>query len=175
MNYIIRIDDRLLHGQVIEGWVKPLKIEKIVISSDIISCDYLQQNLYQLSTPEYVKLECLSLEKTAEKIYSGEIDKYKTLVLIGSLKELYDLVLKVKSVLTSYEFPIINVGGIRYIEGRVEIYKALYLSKQDLEIIRELDRYNIKLEYYVLVHDQRILINEKISEIEEIIERKKDE
>lgn len=173
MSYIIRIDDRLLHGQVIEGWVKPLKIEKIVISSDAVCCDCLQQNLYSLSTPEYVKLECLSLESTAQKISLGEFDKYKTLILIGSLKELYDVVLKVKNVSSFYEFPSVNIGGIRHIEGRVEIYKALYLNKQDLEIIKKLDMYNIKLEYYVLVNDPKILINEKISEIEDIIERKK--
>lgn len=172
MSYIIRIDDRLLHGQVIEGWVKPLKIEKIVIASDIICYDSMQQSLYSISTPEYVKLECLSLDSTAKNIALGSFDKCNALILISSLKELYEVVLKVKSISASYEFPTVNVGGIRYIEGRVEIYKALYLSKQDLEVIKELNKY-VKLEYYVLPKDPKISINEKIQEIEEIIERKK--
>ncbi|MEN3013768.1 MAG: PTS sugar transporter subunit IIB [Endomicrobiia bacterium] len=173
MGYIIRIDDRLLHGQVIEGWVKPLKIEKIVVASDVVSCDPLQRSLYLVSTPEAVKLECLSLESTSEKIVAGEFEKIKTIILISSLKELYDLVLKIKNTIFNFLPPPVNVGGIRHIESRVQIYKALFLSLEDLEIIKKLDALNVKLEYYVLPDDPKILINEKILEIEEIVKSKK--
>ncbi|MCS7230609.1 MAG: PTS sugar transporter subunit IIB [Elusimicrobiota bacterium] len=172
MSYIIRIDDRLLHGQVIEGWIKPLKIEKLVVSSDIVYCDSLQKNLYLISVPENIELECLSLELTAEKISAGKFDKIKTLVLISSLKDLYELVLKIRKIFPDYKLPPVNVGGIRHTEGRVQIYKALFLSLEEIQIIKKLEQLGITLEYYVLPEDPRVLINEKISQIEEIIERK---
>ncbi len=169
MGYIIRIDDRLVHGQVVEGWIKPLSIDTIVVCSDEIYCDDVSKTLFEISVPSSVKLKCLSIDQTAEEVIKGEYEKCSALILIASLQNLYDFVVKIRQKLPDYKLPNVNIGGIRYITGRKQIYKALFLNKEDLEIIKKLDSFGIILEYYVLPNDEKILLNNKIHEFEKVI------
>lgn len=173
MSYIIRIDDRLVHGQVVEGWIKPLCLDTIVVSADEVYCDELTKKLFEISVPKHVKFCCLSIELTVESILRNDYDKKKALILLGSLNDLLILVKSVKGKLPDYNFPPVNIGGIRHLPGRVQIYKALYLSEKDLDLIKDLNSFNVILEYYVLPGDEKILLNDKISEIEKIILEKK--
>ena len=68
MSYIVRVDDRLIHGQVVEGWIKPLRITTIVVASDSVYCDLMQKALFELSVPPSVTLKCCSLALTAEDL-----------------------------------------------------------------------------------------------------------
>jgi mannose/fructose/N-acetylgalactosamine-specific phosphotransferase system component IIB len=172
MSYIIRIDDRLVHGQVVEGWIKPLSIEDIVVCSNEVYCDEVSKTLFEMSVPSYITLKCLSVQNTAEEIVEGKYEKKNTLILIASLKDLYELVVKIKQKLHEYKLPNVNVGGIRYIPERKQIYKALFLNKQDIEIIKQLDKLGVVLEYYVLPNDEKILLNNKIQQLENIVEGK---
>ncbi|MCS7151943.1 MAG: PTS sugar transporter subunit IIB [Endomicrobia bacterium] len=172
MSYIIRIDDRLVHGQVVEGWIKALGFDSIVVCADEVYCDELSRQLFEISVPRHIKFLCYSVELTADSILKSVYDKMNSLILLGSLKDLKQLVKFVKEKLPTYTFPPVNIGGIRYVPGRKQIYKALFLSKEDLNIIKEIVSFGLKLEYYVLPRDEKIPLNDKIAEIEEIIEEK---
>ncbi|MCX7957338.1 MAG: PTS sugar transporter subunit IIB [Endomicrobia bacterium] len=166
MSYIIRVDDRLIHGQVVEGWIKPLNIDTIVICSDLVACDIIERTLFEMSTPKHVKLECNTIVSTAEKIINNSYEKINTLILISSLEDLYNLVIEARKISSNYIFPPVNIGGIRYCEGRKQLYKALCLNKQDLQVIKELNDLGIVLEYYLLPLDTKIVLNNIINEIE---------
>ncbi|MCS7227635.1 MAG: PTS sugar transporter subunit IIB [Endomicrobia bacterium] len=172
MSYIIRIDDRLVHGQVVEGWIKPLSIDSIVVCSDVVYCDTMAKTLFEISTPKHIKLTCLSINLTAESLVKGEYRDTNTLILIASLKDLHNLVLQVRQKEPEYQFPSINIGGIRHTQGRKQIYKALYLDEENYNILKTLCNIGIKMEYYVLPYDERIILNEKLQEIEKIVYQK---
>ncbi len=170
MSYIIRVDDRLIHGQVVEGWLKPLSINTLVVCSDNICNDPVSITLFKISVPKGVELKCLSIETTATDIVKGIYDTKNVLILISSLNELYDLVKKVLQKKNDYSFPMINIGGVRYIPSRKQIYKALYLNQEDFELINSLISMNIKLEYSVLPNDEKIILKDKIDKIKQILE-----
>jgi mannose/fructose/N-acetylgalactosamine-specific phosphotransferase system component IIB len=170
MNYIIRVDDRLIHGQVVEGWIKPLKIESIVICSDVVYNDPVERALFEVSTPKYIKLEFSSIVTTAQKIVSKEYEKVNTLILIDSLEDLLRLVLEVKKIMPDYIFNPVSIGGIRFCEGRKQIYKALCLNKRDIDLIKELNRQNVILEYYIFPMDPKIVLNNLIESLEKEIQ-----
>lgn len=169
MSYIIRIDDRLVHGQIVEGWIKPLNIEVIVICSDHIYSNSLEKVLFEMSVPAHVKLDFSSIFLTAQKIANKNYDRNNVLILLSSLEDLYKLVLETKKNLPDYIFPPVNIGGIRYCKDRKQLYKALCLNKEDLEIIKKLNDNNIILEYYLLPQDNKIVLNNIIEEIEKNI------
>ncbi len=168
MEYIIRVDDRLIHGQVVEGWIKPLKISLVVICSDSIYCDAMQKTLFSLAIPPKVSLECSPISETAENIVTKKY-KNNTLILISSLVELDLLIQNVKTKNPDYIFPPINIGGLRYCSGKKQIYKALCLDNKDLELIKKFSTQNIVLEYYLLPNDNKIVLNKEIYEIEKVL------
>ena len=69
---LLRIDDRLVHGQVVEGWVKALRINAIVVASDAVDADDTQKALYFLAVPHGVELSCLKLSDAASQWKRGE-------------------------------------------------------------------------------------------------------
>ena len=48
---LVRIDDRLVHGQIVQGWLKVIDINKIVVVSDAVANDRMQQMLLAMAVP----------------------------------------------------------------------------------------------------------------------------
>ena len=63
---LVRIDDRLVHGQVVEGWLKAIRATHIVVASDPVAADETQKALYLLAVPQGIQLSCLSIREAAE-------------------------------------------------------------------------------------------------------------
>ena len=53
---VVRIDDRLIHGQIVQGWLKVIQVDKILLVSDEVASDKMQQILLSMAMPSTVKL-----------------------------------------------------------------------------------------------------------------------
>ncbi len=169
MSYIIRVDDRLVHGQVIEGWIKPLKISMITICSDTIACDIMQKTLYKLSVPPHVALECDNIETVAKKIVEKKYEKENVLILISSLQELNVLVNNVLRFSEKTLLNTINIGGLRHCGNKKQVYRALCLDMKDIELLKELISKKIVMEYYILPDDKKLKLNDLVLDLEKTV------
>lgn len=169
MSYIVRVDDRLIHGQVVEGWIKPLRITTIVIASDSVYCDLMQKALFELSVPPSVTLKCCSLALTAEDLARGAYDKGSTLILVASLHDLVELIEQVQSRAPGASIPPVNIGGLRHSGGKKQVYRALCLDESDLRIIRRLLDRGVVLEYYLLPNENRLDLGQRMVELENAV------
>ena len=61
---LCRIDSRLIHGQVMTKWVNQSSANKIVVVSDELAADEFMLQIYLLSAPAGVKVECYGIEDT---------------------------------------------------------------------------------------------------------------
>src|SRR5258708_770303 len=116
---LVRIDDRLVHGQVVEGWLKSIHATAIVVASDQVASEEMQKALYLLAVPQGITLSCLSIRDAAEAWSGSPWKKDRVLVLVASPQDVVALIqygAKIESV---------NVGGMHYREGRVQILKAV--------------------------------------------------
>jgi len=147
---LLRIDDRLVHGQVVEGWVRTLRITRLVVASDSIADDETQKALYFLAVPQGVELTCLSIEAAAKAWTTDGWKKDKVLVLVSSPQDALQLV-KAGAPAAS-----VNVGGIHFKEGRVQMLKAISLDESDVKALQELIRKGVELEARPLPLDEPI-------------------
>src|SRR5205814_864876 len=115
---LLRIDDRLVHGQVVEGWLKAIRATHIVVASDTVAADETQKALYLLAVPQGIRLSCLSLEDAAAAWDSDAWKKERVMVLVTSPQDVVILLQKGAAIES------VNVGGLHYREGRVQILKA---------------------------------------------------
>ncbi len=134
---ILRVDDRLIHGQVIAGWARPLAIGTIMLASDRLSHDEWSCNAYRLAIPEGIKFECYTLDECVRRL--NESNKKRIMILVESIKEAYELVDKGVSI------PEVNVGGLGYHEGTREIAPYIYLSPDDIESVVLLHSLGVKV------------------------------
>ncbi len=134
---ILRVDDRLIHGQVIAGWVRPLGIKLIILVSNRICQDEWACNAYRLAIPEGIEFSCTNIEECMALVKKA--DKKNLMVIVESVKEARELVkngLIVKDV---------NIGGISYKEGTREVATYIHLSAEDIEAVVYLHKLGIKV------------------------------
>ncbi|MDX6768234.1 MAG: PTS sugar transporter subunit IIB [Elusimicrobiota bacterium] len=142
---LLRIDDRLIHGQVVEGWLPHLKAEHVVVWS---GGDEVARALMQMAMPPAVTLE---VQPAAAPLLSaladGPAKSKKTLVLVPGPAEALALLEGGLSV------AVVNVGGLHYNAGKVQLGKALFLDDADRRALAGIARRGVRLEGRALPSD----------------------
>jgi len=137
---IWRIDDRLIHGQVIIGWCGQLPVQRLIVCDNEIASSEWERNLLLMAAPVNLPAEVCSVEQTANSVHLWQSSKKITLILLKSP----DLV---KALLArGVSFEKVNIGGIHYREDRQEYLSYLFLSSEEVEIFRELIKTGIYFE-----------------------------
>jgi len=137
---LVRIDDRLIHGQVVEGWLPALSARRVLIVSDQAASDPTQAALMQMALPESVSLEICTVRSAPEAVRRAAEGPEPVLVLAPGPAEVLSL-LEGGVALES-----VNVGGLHYAAGRVALGKALFLGEADLEHLRAIAKRGVRLE-----------------------------
>lgn len=143
---IVRVDDRLVHGQVLAGWVEPLGIRRVVVASDAVAADELERELYRAAVPEGVEFAALTVSEAAEAL--GQPDGPRTMALVGSIGEARRLVE------AGLKPARLNVGGVHRGPGRVEVLPFVWLTEDERQDCRWLAERGVKLEAQMLPDSQ---------------------
>jgi len=131
---LVRVDHRLIHGQVAFTWTKFLSTDCILIASDGLLKDDLRMAGLRMAKPSNVKLVMKSIEDSAKALNSGVTDKYNLLILCESVEDVYRLAKKVPSITA------INLGGTKSADDRKNISKAVNVSQDDIKMIKDLSQ-----------------------------------
>lgn len=151
---LLRIDDRLVHGQVVEGWVKALRINHIVVASDSVAADETQKALYSLAVPYGVELTCCTLSEAAKTWNSSVWKSARVLVLVSSPEEAAQL-LQLGASISS-----VNLGGLHFRQGRVQVLKGVSLDERDVQALKVMAAKNVLLEARPLPLDEPVSMEE---------------
>ncbi|MFH2201957.1 MAG: PTS sugar transporter subunit IIB [Elusimicrobiota bacterium] len=158
MIVLVRIDDRLVHGQVVEGWLPALGADAILVVSDQAASDPLQTSLMRLALPEGVALEICSVPAATEAYAAAMRGGGNTVVLVPGPAEALAMVE------AGAEIREINVGGLHFAAGRVQLGKAIFLSEEDARSLRSLVERGVRLEGRAVPTDRAADVAEMIEE-----------
>ena len=145
----LRVDHRLLHGQVAFSWTSALGADCILIANDDVMKDELRKTTIKMAKPQGVKLVMKSVEDGIAAVNSGVTDKYKLFIIVESVEDAYRL---------ESGFPAIksiNIGGMKAREDRKQISKAVFVSEEDIEKLRILGDKGIELEIRLVPSDSK--------------------
>ncbi|MDA8242714.1 MAG: PTS sugar transporter subunit IIB [Elusimicrobia bacterium] len=141
MIILYRVDDRLVHGQVVEGWVPHLRAEELAVVSDEIAGDEMRRTIMRFATPEGVDLKIMTVDEAAAYLPGAERSARKVLLLLPGLAEAIALAGR------GIKIPSLNIGGMHYSAGKnLSIGKAIFLNDQDCAALRTLSAAGIKIE-----------------------------
>lgn len=136
---LVRIDDRLIHGQVVLGWARALKPDRILVANDRIAKNSWERKFYTSSVPSHIKVSFLELEETARQLLNNLFKNESVMILIESVGDLYSMV---ELGVTLNE---VNVGGLHYREGSHEVLPYVFLTDEDKSYLRELVKRGVTL------------------------------
>lgn len=156
MNILLnRIDERLIHGQVMTAWLGHIKAKRIIIVDDeVYNDDFLKQVLL-LAAPLSTEVVIFNVEKMTQKFKNGS-DDIPTILLfknpLGVLK-LLESGVGLKSV---------DIGNMGAKPGRNKICKNVYASESELELFNKIQNMDCKLFIHMLPNDPVKTLNDYI-------------
>lgn len=148
-----RIDDRLVHAQVVVGWGRELKPDRIVVADDLVASSEWERDLYASAAPPEIRVSILSVSGAYESISTGKFDGERTILLVRGPAEI------VRLLDMGLEIPEVNVGGMHFSEGKVKVLDNVYLDDDGRKALGELARRGIALEARALPRQEKVLIN----------------
>lgn len=124
---MIRMDDRLLHGQVAYAWKADLGYNAVVIASDAASKDEFKKKALKMCCPSGIKIVIRPVEEAVELLKNPKLQPLKVLVVMDNTSDLLRLCKELD------EKPLVNLGGMTRRENTTELIKAVNATKEDIE------------------------------------------
>ena len=134
---LLRIDSRLVHGQVANNWAGTLGAEAILAVSDGAANDELRKTLMLQTGGGKVKVHVLGVEKAARVYKNPKYANLKAVIVVetpADVVRLLDLGVKADEV---------NVGGMTFKQGTKALSQAVYISDEDAKAFQEIDKRGI--------------------------------
>lgn len=135
----IRIDDRLLHGQVVAFWSNSLKVSRIMVANDEVAENELQKTVLRMAAPTGIKTSLIPIAKAAENI---SLDKYEGQRVLLILKNPQDALRLMELGLTIKH---INVGNMANRPNTTQYKRSISLTTEELADFRKLDSLGVRL------------------------------
>jgi mannose/fructose/N-acetylgalactosamine-specific phosphotransferase system component IIB len=136
---LARIDDRLIHGQVVLGWVPYVRPDRIVVANDRVATSDWERRFYTSCVSADIKTSFVSVEEAARRLQSELFLEDDLLVLFESGRDVLALVR------AGVALKHVNVGGLHYRENSVELLPFVFLTEEERAALRELVKCGVTL------------------------------
>lgn len=127
---LVRVDNRLIHGQVVEAWLPFLKVDRVVVADDEAAESPLIRAAMGLAVSGSIEVQILPLGQVDFPKLSQ--DRVKTLVLVRDVEDV--LVAKDKGLLVGH----VNLGNVHFTSGRRQVSPSVFLSPDELNQLKML-------------------------------------
>jgi D-glucosaminate PTS system EIIB component len=139
---LVRVDDRLIHGQVLLGWGPALEPARYVVVDDGLAADPFERVLLEASASG-TPVEVLAIDLAAPRLAALALAPESTVVLVRALPEAARLAAALARVGAA---PVaINLGGLHYAPGKTRVHDAVYLDHADRAALAALAALGVRI------------------------------
>lgn len=150
-----RVDDRLIHGQIVQAWLPQLNVDEVVIACTPRNRAALNQNLLRLSLPYEYELTILDIPQIAKYAATS---KKRLFLLMASLQDMADLITN------GVPLHAINIGGMHFKEGAQKLADHVFLDKRDKKLLKLAYDLGVSIETRAVPNDMSFSVCEVICE-----------
>ncbi len=158
MIILTRIDDRLIHGQVVEGWVNFLKATAILVADDRVASNALQRSIMEISAPQGLQVFIGTVEDVCGRLRVPASGNERAILLFSTPADV------LRAIKLGMDCRALNIGGMHYVPGKRKLIDVLAVDDRDLEALKEIAARGIKVEIQA-VPNQKSLTLEKLFKV----------
>jgi len=147
---LVRIDDRLIHGQVVAVWLRSVGADRILIVDDKTAQDAFLKDLMVLAAPQGVPVEVLTTDEGIQRASAVAATSERAFVLMKS--PVTALQLRKAGV----PFDVLNVGGMGHGVGRRSLYKNISANDEERQAMRDLEAMGTRVELRIVADDRPV-------------------
>ncbi len=144
-----RVDDRLIHGEVVSVWGPALRVNRYIIVDDEVAQNKLNRRVIKALCPESAVCNIYTAEKGAEVLMRPSKDKKERVMILAKSPITFLNLMEL-----GCTFDEINLGGMGMHDGRSPFYKNLSCSEEEVTAIQSLIARGVRV-YYQLVPEQK--------------------
>lgn len=144
---LVRIDDRLIHGQIATTWINDYNIEQVLIVDDNVVQDKMQQSVISVTAPANVKVKVFGVDSFIG-IYKKNPIKRRTMIVLTNSIDAYRLLAG------GVQIDYLNVGGMRFLDGRTKIARAVSVTPEEREAFKKIIEMGIDVRIQMIPRDE---------------------
>lgn len=138
---LVRVDDRMIHGQVVVGWASVLHPDRIILCHDEIAQNEWEKELYESSFIDAgIPINVFSTDELLRYINSEDFQREKVILLVESPKD------ALKLIELGVPISTLNIGGLHYRANKKELNHYIYVDEEDIQALLEIARRGVRIE-----------------------------
>jgi len=143
---LVRIDDRLIHGQVMTSWLNYTSANKIMIIDDGVAGDPFMKSVLKTCVPANVKIAAFTVERAVPRLQKGFAGDH-CIILVKYPETLHRLMK------AGIVFDEINIGGMGVSGTRKKFFRNISASEEEKTMLRELAGAGSKISVRIIAED----------------------
>jgi PTS system mannose-specific IIB component len=141
------VDNRLVHGQIIEAWLPYIGASTIIVVNDEMAADALRQEIVGLAVPTSVALHFCSIDEAQDCVVENQERDDDAIVLFSSCQDAR------RAYEQGLDFMILNLGNLHYAPGKRQVCANIALGKEDENCIEFFNAKGVKIDYRCVPSD----------------------
>ena len=156
---LVRIDDRLIHGQVATRWTKETNVSRIIVVSDEVAADNVRKTLLTQVAPPGVTAHVVDVDKMVRVWNNPKYARDRVMLLFTNPTDV------VRIVEQGVEVKSVNIGGMAFRQGKTQVNNAVSVDAKDIEAFKKLNARGIELEVRKVSNDPRLKMMDLIAKV----------
>jgi len=148
---LARIDDRLIHGQIMTAWLKTTVANQIVIADDSTYKNAFTSRLLKAIVPAEIKVVIQDVKGAGEYLSENSIDSTEKIILLTKSPEAMELLIN-----AGIKLPTIVLGNMGYKQGRKSFSRNVSVSPDEMATIQRILESGTEMYYQMIPADERV-------------------
>ncbi len=145
---LVRVDSRLVHGQILEAWLPYIKASCIVVADDEVASDFFRESVIKMAVPREIEVLVYGVEEFSNSFGSLEASRKRAIVLFSTIEN------ALRAYQAGFRFERLNIGNVYSENFRLRCAASIQLSEKDLKQIRELSGLGVAVEFRCVPKDK---------------------
>lgn len=155
MKPFYRVDNRLVHGQIISTWLPHLRLDRFVVACDEVPCNELQCAMFRMAMPGGVSFDAMTVTDAITWLNEKRFGDARTMVLMQSVEDaarLFD---------GGHRFTQLNIGNVHHEPGSQPVTNAVYLTQGQRALLDRLASRGVHIEVQSLPMETAVILRDR--------------
>jgi PTS system mannose-specific IIB component len=163
MNFVlVRVDNRLVHGQILETWLPFLGAKRIVVVDDDVASDFFRETVIRMAVPREVEFSVYSIDEFAKRQAVSEKSQKKAILLFSKIAD------ALRAYNQGFRFERLNVGNIYAEECILRCTTSISLCENDIRDMTRLAQSGVAVELKSLPKDKALDFQEVLKKCDHL-------
>lgn len=154
---LVRVDDRLIHGQVMTKWSKGMKTNALFVVDDATAKDPFMKDIYMMSTANSgMTIKVFGVDEVVEYWNKTNFEKYSAIILTKTISAAKEIIEK------GLPVPKLNLGGISKTKDSKFVLPNVAVKPGDFEVLKQIEAMGVEVFFQVVPDTRAISLKDAI-------------